>query len=162
MDVDTRDRELVYRRTFAAPRILVFESLTDPEHLRRWWSPRENIMTVCEVDLRPGGVYRLAQRGPDGAESLSTGAYREIVPPERLVLTQVYDVGPSSSHEVLVTSTLEERGADTQLTRRLLFESVADRVAMLDTGLIEDMAESLDRLADLLVQTRRMGAARAA
>src|SRR3989442_1038464 len=85
------DRELVMTRVFDAPRQLVFDAWTRPELFVRWFGPRGWSVPVCEIDLRPGGSYRYVLRGPGGAEIGLRGAYREVVPPERLVCTQVFD-----------------------------------------------------------------------
>jgi len=81
------DREIVSTRVFDVPRRLVFEAWTKPEHVKRWYGLRVLTMTVCEIDLRPGGAYRYVLRGPDGTDYAFSGVYREIVPPSRLVYT---------------------------------------------------------------------------
>src|SRR5688500_11928262 len=79
------DREMVITRLFNAPRKLVFEASTKPEHVRQWWGPRGTSLAVCEIDLRPGGKWRYVIRGADGQEFAFSGVYREIVAPERMV-----------------------------------------------------------------------------
>lgn len=150
MDIDVAENQVVYTRVFAAPRDLVFEAWTRPEHVRRWWGPRGFTVTVCEIDLRPGGAYRFVQRGPDGNDYPFKGEYREIVPPERLVYTQIFDVPGLSDHVLLVTGTFDEHEGGTLFTGRLLFESTEDRVAAMDTGMAQGMAETLDRLEEYL------------
>jgi uncharacterized protein YndB with AHSA1/START domain len=118
------------------------------EHVRRWWGPRGFTVTVCEIDLRPGGAYRSVHHGPDGNDYPFKGVYREIVPPERLVYTQIFDVPGLSGHELLVSLTFDEREGQTLLTGRLLFESVKDQVAAMETGMAQGMAETLDRLEE--------------
>lgn len=86
------DREIVLTRDFDAPRSLVFDMFVKPEHLRRWWGLRGSTLTVCDIDLRPGGAWRYVTRGPKGHENPFKGTYKEIMPPERLVYTLVYDV----------------------------------------------------------------------
>lgn len=154
LDIDVAENQVVYTRVFAAPRDLVFEAWTRPEHVRRWWGPRGYTMTVCEIDLRSGGAYRFVHRGPDGNEYPFKGVYREIVPSERLVYTQIFDVPGLSDHELLVTVNFDERDGQTLLTGRLLFESVEDRVAAMDTGMAQGMAETLDRLEEHLAVLR--------
>jgi uncharacterized protein YndB with AHSA1/START domain len=144
------DLEIVMTRDFDAPRELVFEAWTKPEHLTRWWGPRGHTMPVCEVDLRPGGSYRFVNRAPDGTDHPFKGVYREIVPPERLVCTQIYDVEGWSNRECLVTLIFAERDGRTTMTNTVLFDSVEDRDAMLESGMEGGAAESLDRLAELL------------
>ena len=75
-------------RTFDAPRRLVFEAMTRPEHVRRWYGCDGAELTVCEIDLRPGGLWRYVLRMPDGQEFPFAGMYREIAAPERLVYTE--------------------------------------------------------------------------
>jgi uncharacterized protein YndB with AHSA1/START domain len=149
-DIDVAENQVVYTRVFAAPRDLVFEAWTRPEHVRRWWGQRRFTVTVCEIDLRAGGAYRFVHRGPDGNDYPFKGVYREIVPPERLVYTQIFDVPGPSDHELLVTATFDERDGRTLLTGRLLFDSVEDRVAAMETGMAQGMAETLDRLEEHL------------
>src|SRR5580704_17901697 len=91
------EREIVMMRIFDAPRRLVFDALTKPELLKRWFGPRGWSLVVCEVDLRVGGAWRFVMRGPDGREMGMRGVYREIVPPERTVHTEKFDDFPGES-----------------------------------------------------------------
>ena len=100
------DREILMTRVFDAPRELVFEAHTTPEHVRRWWGKHGTTLPVCEMDFRPGGAYRFVQREPGGAEHGFRGEYRDIVPPERLVYTFEYR-GAARAH----------RGGDADLRR---------------------------------------------
>lgn len=86
------DPEIVLTRVFDPPRELVFETHSKPEHVAQWWGPRGTTLPVCEMDFRPGGAWRFVVRGPDGEDSPFKGVYREIVPPERLAQTFIYDV----------------------------------------------------------------------
>ena len=142
------DRELVITRTFDAPRRLVFEAMTTPEHVRRWYGPRRLTMTVCEIDLRVGGSWRYVVRDPDGNEFGFSGVYREIVPPERLVTTEGFEGMPG--HEYIATLTLDEHDGRTTLTNTLLYQSVEDRTGHMQSGMEPGMRETLDRLAELL------------
>lgn len=140
---------IVMRRVFDAPRRRVFEALTQPEHLRRWWGPRSLEMVVCEVDLRVGGSYRFVQRAPDGQEFGFRGTYREIRAPERLVYSFVFEPMPDAEAEITVT--LEEQGGRTTLvetTRHATVEARDAHFATMDTG----ATESLDRLAELVAE----------
>ena len=85
------DTDIVMTRVFDAPRHLVFEALTKPEHVRRWWGilDDKHSVPVCEIDLRVGGAWRFVGRGPDGDIPAFYGEYREITPPERLVNTEI-------------------------------------------------------------------------
>jgi uncharacterized protein YndB with AHSA1/START domain len=84
------DREITITRLFDAPRRLVFDAMTIPEHVRRWWGilDDKHSVTVCEIDLRVGGAWRFVGRGPEGEIPAFYGIYREIAPPERLVYTE--------------------------------------------------------------------------
>jgi uncharacterized protein YndB with AHSA1/START domain len=142
------DREIVMTRVFDAPRELVFEALSKPEHMREWWGPRGFTMPVCEMDFRPGGAYRFVQRGPDGAEYAFRGEFREIVPPERISWTFEFEGMPG---QVSVdTMTLTEEDGKTTITSMSLFDSVEQRDGMLQSGMETGAAESYDRLAELL------------
>lgn len=142
------DNELVISRTFQAPRRLVWEALTTPEHVRNWWGPRKYQMTVCEIDLRVGGRWRFAQAGPDGMEVAFSGEYREIVPPERLVSTEGYEAFPG--HEYVATVTLDEHDGVTTFTNHVVYQSKADLDAVLASGMEPGMQETYDRLDEVL------------
>jgi uncharacterized protein YndB with AHSA1/START domain len=142
------DREIELTRVFDAPRELVFEACTKPEHVARWWGPRDSTLVVCEMDFRPGGGWRFVSRGPDGSEFGFRGEYREITPPERVVQTFEFDGAPG--HISVETMTLDERAGQTTLTARSVFSSVEDRDAMLGSGMEKGAAETYDRLAELL------------
>jgi len=149
------DREIVITRAFDAPRRLVFEAWTTPEHVRRWYGIRGTTLSVCEIDLRPHGAWHYVIRGPDGAEYGFRGEYREIVPPERLVYTEAYDVEGLRDHPSLVTVTFAEHAGRTTMTSVSLYESAEYRDGHLASGLEAGMVQTLDRLAELLPTLRR-------
>jgi uncharacterized protein YndB with AHSA1/START domain len=135
------------RRVFDAPRRLVYEALTKPEHLKRWWGPKGLTLVVCEIDLRVGGGYRFVQRAPDGQEFAFRGVYRELRRPERIVSTFVFELMPE--HEAIDTVTLDEKEGKTTLTSTVLHDSVESRdahYATMQSGVID----SYDRLAEVL------------
>jgi uncharacterized protein YndB with AHSA1/START domain len=140
--------ELLITRIFDAPRTLVWQAWTDPHHLARWWGPKDFTLQYWKADLRPGGSYRFNIRGPDGADHWNQGVYREVVPPERLVIAGGWtDADGNSTSPVMVTVvTLEEHDRKTKLT--LLgsgFESVSARDSHRD-----GWTSSFERLADYL------------
>lgn len=144
------EREIAMRRVFEAPRTLVFDAWTKPELLERWLGVRAGwSMVVCEVDLEVGGAYRFVWRGPDGTEMAMGGVYREIVRPERLVATEVFD-DPWYPGEALDTTVLVEQDGKTTLTTTVLYESQEARDAVLESGMERGVAESYDTLAELL------------
>src|SRR5260370_42350691 len=98
-------REIVMTRVFDAPRSLVFEAMAQPELLKRWLlGPPGWSMVVCENDLKVGGAFRHVWRRADGTEMAMRGVYREVVPPERIVRTESFDLGcDAQSGEQLAT-----------------------------------------------------------
>jgi uncharacterized protein YndB with AHSA1/START domain len=148
------DREIALTRVFDAPRRLVFDAWTRPELLARWYGARGWTVPVCEIDLRPGGAYRYVMRGPGGAEMAVRGEYREVVPPDRLVYTEVYEgspeVGWRPEDATVVTAVFAERNGKTTWTATILYPSKEARDAVLQSGMARGAGESLDRLAELL------------
>jgi uncharacterized protein YndB with AHSA1/START domain len=142
------EREIVLTRVFDAPRDLVFDALTKPELLKRWFGPRRMSLTVCEVDLKVGGKWRFMWRGPDGTDWGMSGVYREITRPDRLVHTESFDNFPG---EALGTTVLVEHGGKTTMTATMLYASQEIRDAVIKSGMEHGAAESYDRLAELLV-----------
>jgi uncharacterized protein YndB with AHSA1/START domain len=135
----------------APARALVFEAWTTPSHVRRWYGT----LAVCEIDLRPGGAWHYVLRGPDGKEHGFRGEYREVVPPERLVDTEAYDVEGLRDHPSLVTITFAEHDGTTTMTSVSLYESPEYRDGQLNSGMETGMVAALDRLAELLATLRR-------
>ncbi len=108
-------------RVFDAPRNLVYKAWTDPGHLAQWWGPHGFTNPVCEVDLRPGGTWRIDMRGPDGTIYPNTGRYLEVVERERLVYTDIVDDdatawGDSPPPSSVSTVTFEDAGSQTKVT----------------------------------------------
>jgi uncharacterized protein YndB with AHSA1/START domain len=148
------DREIVMTRVFDAPRSLVFDAYTKPELLRRWLlGPPGWTMVVCDIDLRVGGAYRFVWRGLDGTEMGMGGVHREIVPPERIVTTALFDEDWTGG-ETLNTLVLTEHDGKTTLTNTVLYSSREARDNALRTGMEQGMAAGYDRLAELLAQAR--------
>jgi uncharacterized protein YndB with AHSA1/START domain len=140
---------ILTRRVFDAPRELVFEAWTNPEHMRRWLGPRRLTWVVLEVDLRVGGKYRWVQRAEGGQEYSFHGVFKEIVRPEKLVSTFVFDAAPE--HEAIETLTLEEKGGKTTATTFSVHKTIAGRNAHLSDGRMEiGMSEGYERLDELL------------
>jgi uncharacterized protein YndB with AHSA1/START domain len=148
------DREIVLTRVFDAPRRLVFEAMTKPEHVRRWWGilDDQHSVTVCEIDLRPGGTWRFVGRGPRGEYGFH-GVYREVAPPERCVFTEIYD--PFPDVESVVTSVLTEERGKTRLTVSCIYPSKDVRDMVMSTGMTGGAAISYDRLEEVAVELAR-------
>jgi uncharacterized protein YndB with AHSA1/START domain len=152
MQVSTpSDREIAITRTFDAPRDLVFEAWTNPEHVRHWWGWRTSTMIHCEADVRPGGSWRYVTREENGTEVPFTGVYQEVTRPERLVHTEVYDVEPFNSGDpAVVTVMFEEEAGRTTVTVTSLYPTKEVRDIVLGSGMEAGAAESYDRLAERL------------
>jgi uncharacterized protein YndB with AHSA1/START domain len=136
--------ELNLRRTFDAPRIRVFEAWSTAEHLSRWFSPKPLTTARCEVDFRPGGVFRLVMRTPDGTEYPFNARFLELVAPERIVFRgKIHDENDSET-----TVTFTEEGGKTTMTVRqtYAFESDATRGAPQGWGMtLDQLAEHVAR-----------------
>jgi len=144
------DREIVMTRVFDAPRELVFEAMTQPALLKRWFfGPPGWTLAECAIDLRVGGRYRYVWRGPGGAVMGMGGEYREIVPPVRIVATELFDEQwyPGGAVGTLV---LEEAGGKTTLTQTVVYASAEARAAVLRTPMEHGVAAGYDRLAEML------------
>jgi uncharacterized protein YndB with AHSA1/START domain len=108
-------RTLELRATIPAPRARVFEMLTEPKLLAEWWGPRGFASEVTEQELRSGGRYRIAMTPPGGETFHLEGAYREVVPPERVSFTFIWDPPAADDRETLAELTLREKGGGTDL-----------------------------------------------
>jgi uncharacterized protein YndB with AHSA1/START domain len=148
------DREVVMTRLFDAPRHLVFEAMTKPEHVRRWWGilDDQHSVIVCEIDLRPGGAWRFVGKGPHG-EAAFHGVHREIAPPDRLVFTEIFE--PFPDVESLVTTVFTEENGKTRITVTCLYPTLEVRDMVIGTGMAKGAAISYDRLEDVVTELQR-------
>jgi uncharacterized protein YndB with AHSA1/START domain len=145
------DREIVVTRVFDAPRRLVFDAYTKPALVKRWLlGPDGWSMPVCEIDLRAGGKYRYVWKNEaDGREMGMGGIYREVVVPERIVATEIFDEAWYPG-EAVDTMFLVERDGKTTLTQTILYNSRETRDAVLKSPMQTGMAASYDRLEKVL------------
>ena len=148
------DQEIRMTRLFDAPRHLVFEAMTKPEHMKQWWGRLGEgySVPVCEIDLRPGGAWRFVNRHPKG-EVVFYGEYREVTPPSRLVFTEIFEQFPDSVSVVTAEFT-DERGK-TRLTATVRYPSLEVRDMVLASGMAHGAGISYDRLEDLLAALQR-------
>jgi uncharacterized protein YndB with AHSA1/START domain len=147
----TTDREIALTRVFDAPRRMVWEAWTDPKQLVRWWGPRGFTTTIDEMDLRPGGVWKLVMHGPDGTDYPNRSMFTEVVPYERLRyrLSGGKRGGPAAQFEM--TATFEDAGDKTRITMRMVFASAEARDENVRVyGSIEGGKQTLERLAEHL------------
>lgn len=148
------DREIRMTRLFDAPRQLVFEAMTRPEHVRQWWGRLGEgySVPICEIDLRPGGTWRFVNRHPQG-DAVFYGEYREIAPPSRLVFTEIYEPFPDAVS--VVTSEFLDEGGKTRLIVTAEYPSLEVRDTVVQSGMASGAATSYDRLEDLLITLQR-------
>jgi uncharacterized protein YndB with AHSA1/START domain len=138
------DEQILITREFDAPRHLVYRAWTTPELVRRWWSGNRGEVTVAEIDLRVGGTWRCVMVTDDGFVAAFHGEYREIVPNERIVATEVYEGMPEA--EALNTVTFAEADGRTTLTMLVEHASKEARDAHIASGMEAGMREAMDML----------------
>ncbi|MFL5586588.1 MAG: SRPBCC family protein [Ktedonobacteraceae bacterium] len=144
-------QEILITREFDAPRELVFKACTNPELIPQWWGPRNLSTEVDKMDVRPGGQWRFLNRDAQGNAYGFHGVYHEVLAPERIIDTFEFEGLPETGHVTLETMKLEPLpGGRTRLTVQSVFQSVADRDGMLQSGMEEGLNETYDRLAELL------------
>jgi uncharacterized protein YndB with AHSA1/START domain len=148
------DREICLTRLFDAPRQLVFEVMTKPEHVKRWWGRLGEGYTVpvCEIDFRVGGRWRFVNKHPNG-QAAFYGEYLEISPPGRLVFTEIFEPYPDAVSTV--TAVLAEEGQKTRFTAVVRYPSVGVRDTVLNSGMSRGAGISYDRLEDLVAELQR-------
>lgn len=155
------EKDLVITRIFDAPRERVWKTWADPERMKLWWGPKGFTVPACKIDFRVGGVYLNCMRSPEGKDYWSTGVYREIVEPERIVCTDCFadekgNVVPATYYgmssdfplEMLVTATFEEDEGRTKFTlRHVGIPAGADQ-----DGARHGWSESFDKLVEVLTK----------
>ena len=146
------DEEILIVREFDAPKHLVYKAWTTPELVRRWWSAGRGEVTIAEIDLRVGGKWRYVMIANEGFEVGFHGEYREIVPDERLVSTEVYEGMPDG--EALNTLTLTEADGRTTLTVLVQHSSKEHRDAHIDSGMEDGLQDALNLLEEVAVSLR--------
>ena len=148
------DHEIRMTRLFDAPRHLVFEAMTKPEHVKRWWGCLGDgySVPVCEIDLRPGGRWRFVNRHPKG-EVAFHGEYREITPPSRLVFTEIFEDFPDTVS--VVTTEFADENGKTRMTATVQYPSKDVRDMVIASGMSTGAGISYDRLEDLVAELQR-------
>jgi uncharacterized protein YndB with AHSA1/START domain len=148
------DVEIRLTRLFSAPRQLVFDAMTKPEHVREWWGRLGDgySVPVCEIDFRVGGAWRFVNRHPHG-EAAFHGEYLDIAPPGRVVFTEIFEEFPDAVS--VVTAELTEENGKTRLIATVRYPSMQVRDLVIASGMSKGAGISYDRLEDLLAALQR-------
>ncbi len=147
------DTQILITREFAAPLHAVYRVLTEPELIKRWWSGGFGEVVLAEVDLRVGGRWRYVLVA-DGNEVGFHGEYREVVPGERIVCTEIYEGVPGGSDPALCTYELTEEGGRTTLSLLTEMASKEDRDALLSSGMEAGVQAGYDLLEEIAISLR--------
>jgi len=149
------DEQILITREFDAPKHLVYKAWTTPELVTRWWHANRGEVTTCEIDLRVGGAWRYAMVADGGFEVAFHGEYREIVPNERIVSTEVYEGIPDAEeHAALDILTLTEANGRTTLTVLVEHPTKEGRDAHINSGMEDGMQEAMDLLEQVAISLR--------
>jgi uncharacterized protein YndB with AHSA1/START domain len=147
------DEQILITREFDAPKHLVYKAWTTPELVKRWWNAKRGEVTVAEIDLRVGGAWRYVMIADGGMEVGFHGEYREIVPNERLVSTELYE-GVPDGEPTLNTLTLTETDGRTTVTILVEAPSREVRDAIIDSGMEAGMQDAMDLLEEVAISLR--------
>jgi uncharacterized protein YndB with AHSA1/START domain len=149
------DEQILITREFDAPKHLVYKAWTTPELVKRWWHANRGEMTVAEIDLRVGGMWRYVMVAEGDFEVGFHGEYREIVPNERIVSTEVYEGIPDAeAHAALDTMTLTEEDGRTTVSILVEHKSKADRDAHIESGMEAGLQDAMDLLEQVASSLR--------
>src|SRR5215207_9142600 len=152
------DEQILITREFAAPKHLVYKAWTTPELVKRWWHANRGEVTSAEIDLRVGGVWRYVSVTDDGFEVGFHGEYREIVPNERIVSTEIYEGLPEGVSDeeggTVNTATFTEADGRTTLTILVQARSKETRDAIIDSGMEAGMQDAMDLLEEVAISLR--------
>jgi uncharacterized protein YndB with AHSA1/START domain len=146
------DEQILITREFDAPRNLVYKAWTTPELVKQWWSAKRGEVTVADIDLRVGGTWRYVMVADGGFEVAFHGEFREIVPNERIVATEVYEGMPDA--EALNTLTLTEVDGRTVLEILVQHSSKEHRDAHIESGMEAGLQDALDLLEQVAISLR--------
>jgi uncharacterized protein YndB with AHSA1/START domain len=146
------DTQILITREFDAPKHLVYKAWTTPELVKRWWNAKRGEVTVADIDLRVGGTWRWVMVTGDGVEVAFHGEYRELVPNEKIVTTEVYEGMPDAA--ALNTLTLTEKDGRTSMTLLVDHASREHRDGHVDSGMEAGMQDALDLLEQVAISLR--------
>lgn len=143
--------QILITRDFNAPKHLVYKAWTTPELVKRWWSANRGEVTVADVDLRVGGKWRWVIVTEDGFEVAFHGEYRELIPNERIVYTEVYEGYPEADAEAVNTMTFTEQDGRTTLTTLVQHKKQEHRDAHINSGMEAGMQDAMDLLEEVAI-----------
>jgi uncharacterized protein YndB with AHSA1/START domain len=143
-------QDIIMTRVFDAPPSVVFEAITDPGLISRWWGPRDHTTVVDRAEIRHGGRWRFVSQDADGNEHAFRGVVHDVTAPERVVQTFEYEGLPG--HVTLETASLEEVDGKTRYVAVSVFQSVEDRDGMVASGMQSGAEQSLDQLAEIVAE----------
>jgi uncharacterized protein YndB with AHSA1/START domain len=146
------DKQILITREFDAPKELVFRAYTEPALVRQWWHANRGEMKVCDIDLRVGGGWRYVMEAPGFGEVAFHGEFKEIVPNERLVSTEVFEAMPDA--EALDTLTLTEENGRTTMTILTELQTKEHRDAYIESGMEDGLQDALDLLERVAADLR--------
>ena len=152
MNIYSDGTDLVFERTFDAPRELVWKAFMDPELVPRWWGPHGTTTTVVEMDVRPGGSWRYLSQAPDRDDVTFYGKYLEIDPPKQFEWTFLFDVEGIGEQGGPETFTFDDVDGKTKVTSVGHFRSVEELEGAIATGMVGGAVETWDRLEALLAE----------
>lgn len=146
--------EFVIQRVFKAPRELVYRIWTQAEYVREWWGVEGATIVACDLDVRPGGTFRIDMRSADGTVYVNRGVYIEVTANERIVSRDQHEGSENTEHlpNGTHTVTFEEHNGGTLVTLISRFESTQIRDDMVRYGMVDGIEQSLDRLSRLIVK----------
>ena len=151
------DEQILITREFDAPKHLVYEAYTTPELVKRWWAGERGEMTLAEIDLRVGGAWRYVMVAEGGFEVGFHGEFREIVPNERIVFTEIYEGAPEAQAGVqapLNTVTFAEADGRTTLEVLVQHQTKEHRDGHVESGMEDGMQDAMDLLEEVAVSLR--------
>lgn len=145
------DTQILITRDFDAPPHLVYQAWTTPELIKRWWSAKRGAVTVADVDLRVGGMWRWVMVTEDGFEVAFHGEYRELIPNERIVCTEVYEGFPEADAEAVNTMTFTAKDGRTSLSILVQHKNQEHRDAHINSGMEAGMQDAMDLLEQVAI-----------
>ena len=144
------DEQILITREFDAPRELVYRAWTTPELVMRWWSGHQGTMKIADIDLRVGGAWRFVMEAKEGGYEIAFhGEYREIVPNERIINTEVFEHPSAEGEESLITVAFDGQDGRTTLTMLCEYSSREVRDAVIDSGMETGMQEQMDLVEEI-------------